>query len=402
MTQWRGYRVAALAVFVLAFSLGCPGGVGEKDVARFGAVIDLTGPLAAYGSSVRNGMDLAIEHLHADPEFPYEIEVEVADSGGDPAAAARLTDELYGKGVLAVVAGVSSGETLACLPAADKHGRVLISPAASSPELSGKSENFYRLTPSDELEGAKLGNFVVETLELDGVVVFMADTAYGRGFAERFQAELERLGSQVQETLVFPAGQSDFSQEVATLLELEAPAVLISGHWHETTAALKSLRSENYEGKVLTTSSFSTARAMAEAGASAEGLIFAQSPYDVSSDQEPIRTFVDSYQARFGAVPDFYAAHGYDTMIVLGEALKKQGPVALELWKGVVGLRSFPGVTGAIQFDEQGDVKKYPRIYFIMDGAAVDYIKYFEQRKKEIQERLEQIKAQQKRMTGGS
>ena len=90
-------------------------------------------------------------------------------------------------------------------------------------------------------------------------------------------------------------------------------------------------------------------------------------------------------------------------MIVLAEALKKASrPTSSEIWKGMRQIQSFPGVTGIVQFDEKGDVQKYPRIYTVSDGRLVDYDKYVEGKRREILERLQRLNREAERTRRGA
>ena len=129
------------------------------------------------------------------------------------------------------------------------------------------------------------------------------------------------------------------------------------------------------------------------------GVLFSQTVFDVSSDLEPVKGFVAGYEARYGSKPDFYAAHGYDSMLVLGEALKNWDGIPMDLWRGFAGINSFPGVTGSIQFNEQGDVQKYPRVFRFQDGIPVDFEQYLEKREEAIRERMRALAERRRAVT---
>ncbi len=82
--------------------------------------------------------------------------------------------------------------------------------------------------------------------------------------------------------------------------------------------------------------------------------------------------------------------------MALAQALQEGGPMPNDFWKSVRGLRDFTGVTGPIQFDERGDVQKYPRVYVVEDGDLVDYEKEVEKRRQELLERLRRLEEAQR------
>ena len=118
---------------------------------------------------------------------------------------------------------------------------------------------------------------------------------------------------------------------------------------------------------------------------------------------EKIQAFVSSYREAYGVPPGLYAAHGYDAMMVMAEALAKAGPIASDFWKGITSIREFAGVTGMIQFDERGDVQKFPRVYVVEEGNLIDYEAEVEKRRRELLERLRDLERRQRQKAlGGS
>jgi branched-chain amino acid transport system substrate-binding protein len=166
-------------------------------------------------------------------------------------------------------------------------------------------------------------------------------------------------------------------------------------------AQIKALREAGYQGKILTTSAFAFTQALEEAGAAAEGLFFTQTVFDLASEAEPIRGFRESYRMAYGEDPGIYAAHGYDAMKILAEALRKGGTLPSDFEKGILGISSFPGVTGSLQFDEKGDVQKYPRVYRIKDGQPLNYEEYVRDMKQAFQKRMQEIEQRRKALLRG-
>ena len=389
-TCWTLLAIAAL-------SLGCG---GTKSV-EFGAVLPLSGDpeTITYGESIKRGVELAFDEAKQDPNLGYQISLRVADSAADPATSARQLESLYQEGVLAAVGGVFSTEALEAVKVADRYERVLISPSASIPELTGASRNFFRVWPSDFVEGTKMGNFAALTLKLKTMVILAAESPYGRGIQGVFEGEFERHGSKLLEVIEYPPNTSEFEGLIERVLTLNPDGVYLAAFWSEITDMLSELRRQGYEGKILTTAAFATPQAIEAAGEDAEGVYFTQTVFDVSSQDEPIKSFVSSYRERYGSDPDLYAAHGYDATRILIEALRNaKGVFPSDFWKGMRSIRSFPGVTGSIQFDEKGDVQKYPRVYLIRDGYPVYYEAYVKQVREAFQKRLRDIEERRKRL----
>ena len=115
---------------------------------------------------------------------------------------------------------------------ADQRDRVLLSPSASSPDLTGASRNFFRIFPSDFVEGTKMGQFAKQKLNLAQVVVLATQSPYGQGIQGVFANEFVRQGGEIVETLEFPAATSDVSGLIERVSTLQPGEMII---WNNFT-----------------------------------------------------------------------------------------------------------------------------------------------------------------------
>ena len=388
MLRRVGFSILFLSVF------GCSTDTGIK----IGLVVPLSGEFSIYGSPVRKGVELALEEL---ANSGTVIELEVIDTEGNAEKAAEAMETCIDNGALAVIGGVTSVEALEMVGIADRTDHVLLSPSASSPQLTGISRNFYRIFPSDALEGTTMGNFAYQRLELESAVIVAKEETYAKGNQEVFRAEFERNGGRVLETIQYPEGAGDFSGLLERVVSLDPPGVYLAAFADDIGAMINELRRQGYQGKILTTSAFASPEAIEQVGGNAEGVFLTQAVFEVNSEDPEIQAFVAAYREKYGFAPGLYAAHGYDAMMVLAQAISDNGSgLASDLWKSMRSLRDYTGVTGAVQFDERGDVQKFPRVYVVQNGNLVDYISEIEKRRKELLEQLRTLQEEQRARSG--
>jgi len=364
---------------------------GGQAPVLVGAVLPLSGQFAIYGEPIRKGIELAFEEIKANGDAGFDLELEIKDSQGDPDLAKQQLEELYDAGAPAVIGGATTEEALAMVEVADSVDKVLISPSASSPRLSGISTNFFRVFPSDFLEGTKMGHFATQTLNVEKVMIVASQAPYAKGIQQVFRQEFERNGGQVLDVVEYPRNTSDLGGVLDRVMTVKPEAVYLADYADGLVTLLQGLLERGYKGKILTTSSIASGEVLQKAGAAAEGVLFTQSNYDVGSDDPLIQAFVKAYREKYDELPDLYAAHGYDAMRVYARALHEGGRRAREFWQGMRSINSFPGVTGTIQFDEQGDVQKFPRVYIVKDARFIDYDKVLEERRKQLDERRREL-----------
>lgn len=367
-------------------------GCGSDNPILVGVVLPLSGEFAIYGEPIRKGIELAYEEIEAQDDYPYPLELRVEDSQGNAERAAELLDQLFGAGAPAAIGGVITDEALAMVEVADRRDRVLLSPSASSPLLSGISTNFYRVFPSDFLEGTKMGHFATQTLNVEEVVIAAAESQYAKGIQQVFQQEMVRNGARVMEVIEYPRNTADLGGVVERIMTLTPDAVYLADYASGLVTLIRGLEDRGFGGQILTTSSIAAPEVLDQAGDALEGVTFTQSNYDVTSEEPHIQAFVQAYEERYDKTPDLYAAHGYDAMRVYARALVEGGGRRpSDVWQGMKGLTNFPGVTGAIQFDEQGDVQKFPRVYVVRDGEFIDYDSVLEERRQALEQRRREL-----------
>lgn len=387
----EGFRVFNLRRFVpllgIALVIGTVAGCGKGPI-KFGAVLPLTGHAQLYGQAIQKGLQLAYEEAKKKPDYS-QLELKVADSGSDPKRAASELRKIYDGGAIAAIGGVTSAEALTMVKVCDDENRVLLSPSASLPQLSGISSNFFRIFPSDFAEGTVMARYAVDNLRLRTGVVLAKTEPYAKGIQKVFADEFQRKGGKILETIEFPQNTSDFAALADRVVTLKPDFVYIAAYAQEISAIIKDLRADQFGGLILTTSSFAAAETIAQTGPAAEGAYFTQTVFQTEGKlPDNVKAFVDAFKQRYGAAPDLYAAQGFDALNTLLEAYRQGGTSAISFWKGMRGVHEYAGVTGLIQFDDKGDVQKFPHVYIVTKGKAVDV----------EEERQRQIEAARKKM----
>ena len=85
--------------------------------------------------------------------------------------------------------------------------------------------------------------------------------------------------------------------------------------------------------------------------------------------------FVKKYKAKYnGETPDDMAALGYDSAIILAEAIKKAGTTDGEkLRAAIAATMAHPGITGSITLDEKRNATK-PAVILGIGGGGFQFV----------------------------
>lgn len=335
---------------------------------RLGVVLPETGSAAVYGASVKTGISLALAGHRKAGGRP--VEVWYRDSGSDPARAASACEALLEQGAALVIGGATSAEAKAMIGVADRIGRVLLSPSASAPDLTGRSDRFFRVYPSDELEGVQAAEFLVEKRNARSVLILSESNEYARGLLPVFVARLQALGAQVVGPEML--GDEGWEGRVRLALAHQAPAgVYVCGYGEAITRSLVVLRAAGFRGTVCTTSAIHATALLSRLGHEAEGLFFPLATADLSGDGEPARRFITTYRQTYNLEPDVYASYGHDAALAALAALFSQPrPVPEGLGASLRALRGVRGVMGPLEFDRDGNIQRTLQTHWIRAGKV--------------------------------
>ncbi len=388
MTTWR-----AGGLLVAATLLG--GCSGEP---RVGVVIPETGEAAVYGASIKQGVQLAFEHGKAKGSIPADLLVEYRDSRSQVDVAAALAREQYDQGALAVIGGVTTAEAQAMVVVADRAERVLMSPSASAPDLSRNSLFFFRTCPSDDLEGPQIVKILTRSPDTRAVLIIQEPGPYAIGLLPVVLGEMRKRNVEVCGTAPIQMTDADWERKLHDRITSRQPqAVFVCASGGNLLAAIRALRAVQYGGVIAAPSGLAARELIRRGGADLEGVFFPMVAVNwFEPKEEIVKEFLSSFQSRYGARPDIYAAQGYDAALAVGmahAAVRIRSGKELQL--RLKGLAEVMGVTGTLAFDDYGSIKHFPRTYWIRNGEVDDFEEYLDEEKKKLQRQWEEL------MSGG-
>lgn len=372
----------------LALLCGCSGEL------RVGVVVPESGEAAIYGSSIKQGIELAFAHGAAKGTMPAGLIVEYRDSRSDPQVAATHARELYQAGALAVIGGVTTAEAEAMLQEAERAKGVLMSPSASAPELSRRSIYFFRTCPSDDYEGPQVVKILTRSPDVRLVLIVQEPGPYASGLLPVVLGEMRKRDVQACGTAPVQTSDVDWERQMRDRIAACQPqAVFICASGRNLLNVVRALRALEYRGMIVTTSALPARELVQQGGAALEGIFFPMVAVNwLKPKDEIVKEFLSSFQARYGVRPDIFAAQGYDAALAVGLAyasLTTRSGKDLQL--KLKGLADRSGVTGALAFDDYGSIKHYPRTYWIREGRVDDFEEYLNQQKEIIRQQMEEI-----------
>lgn len=203
---------------------------GEPIV--IGGLTSLTGPFAAWGVHVRDGMELAVEEINADGGVdgrPLELSVVDDQSNADEGTAAmeRLVDE----GVVAVGGIISSDVGLATARAAEELATPLFLVKAGSGAILTQESRFTFRTclPAAPMVAGPIAQYA-ESEGFTRVGAIIADYAWGQAIRAALETEFAELEGVELQVEVAPVPEQDFTTYLRSLEGFGPDLIVATGH----------------------------------------------------------------------------------------------------------------------------------------------------------------------------
>jgi len=359
----------ALIVLGIAVLLGCQ----PPEPIRIGFVGGTSGRVADLGIAGRDAVLLAVElRNRAGGVAGRQVELLIKDDQQNPDVAQRAVRELIAQGVVAIIGPMTSAMAIAVVPIANDAQVLLMSPTATTDDLTGRDDYFFRANASTLDNASRIARYHVSqhaTRRL-AVAYDLRNKSYTESWLDGFRAAYVQGGGEMIRALGFESGGETALLRLAQdLLAAPADQVLIVANSMDTALLCQQIRKLDRRAPIITSEWAVTERLIELGGKAVEGVIVAQN-FDRNSTEPRYLAFYQAYRDRFHREPGFGGVIAFDAANVVLDALALQ-QAGRSVKETVLAMRRFEGVQEPIIFDEFGDVKRSLFITVVRDGQFV-------------------------------
>lgn len=334
----------------------------------------LTGKQGELGVQERNGVQLAVETVNELGGIAgRKIQLIIKDDFGKLDKARDADTDLIKAGVVAIIGHATTSQTLAGLDVTNPAKVIMLSPTASTPELSGIDDYFFRIYPSFKESAQAFAQYIYENKRIKKMsLIYDSDNlAYAQVYSKTFSEKYYELGGEVvSETSFSSVSQPDFSGILTNIRNKDAQGLLIVASDADTALIAQRTKSIDWPVELFTSAWAQTKTLIDNGGQAVEAMMLEQS-YLLTSEVPSFIDFKTRYQKRFGEDPSFGAAFAYEATLVLAEALKKTGGKSDGLKEALTQTKDFKGVVEHFSIDEFGDVERPFYLSSIIKGEYV-------------------------------
>jgi len=376
------WSALAISLLVLATS-GCNkpasnssgGGSASSsgsDQIKIGEFASLTGKEAAFGQSSHKGTLLAIEEANAaGGVLGKKIEFIYEDNRSTPGESATIVKKLITRdGVVAVLGEVASGRSLEAGPICQANKIPMISPSSTNPKVTETGDYIFRVCFTDPFQGKLLAGFGKRSLKATKVAILSDVSApYSMGLAQYFREPFVADGGQIVSEQKYTGGDKDFKAQLTAIKAANPDAIFVPGYYTEAGLIVAQARQLGITVPLFGGDGWEAPELIQIAGNSLEGTYYS-THFSAENEDPMIKKFVAAFKAKNGGeVPDAMAALGYDSAMVLIDAIKRAGtPEGAKLREALAATKDYPGLTGKTTLDAQRNATKSAVIITVKDG----------------------------------
>jgi ABC-type branched-subunit amino acid transport system substrate-binding protein len=210
-----------------------------------------------------------------------------------------------------------------------------------------------RVIPDDRQSGYALVNQIFNRDKHSRVAVIRTNNRYGRVGILHFTRSSTRIGYPLIIEERFNDGETDFKEQLERIKKTSPDAIQIWGNAKESALILQQIRELGMNQPVYGSDRMVNLEFLKIAGKLADGVV-TTCQYNPDAENPKLKAFKTNYFKRFGQEPDVFAAHAYDGMNIIIEAIQKAGlnrVLIRDLLTDLKTFQGYQGVTGKIIFD---------------------------------------------------
>lgn len=339
---------------------------------RVGAFMSLTGDTSQYGLSSLNGIRMAVEEANAAGGVKgLRVDVVVRDTRSDAVETASAVEQLAREErVHALVGEVVSSRSLAAARVAQREQVPMLTPSATSPELTAVGDYVFRSCYTDTFQGVALARFAIESLgAMRAALIIDRDQRYSVELARLIREDFERRGGKVVAAQEYPDGESDFSVQLAEVGAAQPDVIFIPGYYMEVALIARQARALGINTPLVGGDGWDSPRLVQLGGTAMTGGYF--TTHFSAEDPDPqVQRFVADYRRLYGSAPDAFAATGYDAARIVLAAIERAPTLERSAVRdALAATREFPGVTGPATFNAERNAVKPIVVVRIGEGG---------------------------------
>jgi branched-chain amino acid transport system substrate-binding protein len=382
----RRQALVALTAVLFALATGCkqssPSGAdggtagssaaGASEPIKIGEFASLTGSEAAFGQSSHKGTQLAFDEINkAGGLLGRPVVHLVEDNRSTAGESVTIVKKFVSREkVVGILGEVASGRSLEAAPVCQASHVPMVSPSSTNPKVTEIGDYIFRVCFIDPFQGKLLADFAKRTLKAQSAAILSDVSApYSVGLADFFRQRFTAEGGKIVIEQKYASKDKDFRAQLTAIKAANPDVIFVPGYYTEAGLVVAQARQLGINLPVFGGVGWEAPQLIEIAGAALKNTYYS-THYSPEAKSEKVESFAKAFQAKFGGeTPDAMAALGYDSAMVLADAIRRAGSTdGAKVRDALAATKDYPCVTGKTTLDAQRNASKAAVIITVENG----------------------------------
>ncbi len=385
-------RKALLAVVAAALllmpSVLFANGQSDEKVIKIGFNIPLTGDSPKVGEGTKLAAEIIKEEINGEGglevggekymlDFIYvdnELKAESAVS-----AAYKLIEQDQ---VLAIVGPDTSSRAIPAGQVANDNRTPLISPWSTNPNTTLDRPFVFRACFLDPFQAPVAVKFADSEFGVEkAAIMYNLEDDYSKTLAGLFKDAWEAINGPGSVVAFESYGQKDqdFSVQLTKIVASDAELLYLPSFYNKVAMIVPQAKDLGWDKPVMGSDSWGSADLVKLSEGAVKGYYFT-THYAAAGAKGATKDFIDTYNEKYGYVPDDVGALSFDAVNIVLKAIQDAGLTGdlkadrVAIKDAIAAIQSYPGITGNMTFTPEGDPIKDAVVVKVNDAGEFEFV----------------------------
>ena len=339
--------------------LAHPRAVRAEDEIAVGAVVPLTGPLAASGLQYYDALQMAQDDINAaggikGRKFRIVFEDTQASNSIAVNAFIKLSQEINPPFIFLSSYTI---QNLATEPQVAKAGIPVVYAGGAVAIADRKDPWMFRIRPQDNIPAGAIADTLVNKLGARDIGIIQVQDDYGTGTANAIVEALKPLGGNVVARETYNVKDNDFSPQLLAMKNKNAKAFVALSYVRDGALVLTQRRNLGIDIPMVGNTSFVIPSLLdLVTPADTDGLYSIIDSVLGAAFSPKSAVYTNHFLDRFKMKADPFGSCYYDAAMILADALREVGPDRDKIRAHFAAVKDYAGVTRNFTTDERGNM----------------------------------------------
>lgn len=365
------YVFASLVVFSILVFSGCTKNEPKKvqGAIKMGAILPLTGDVPDQGEAAQKAILLAIDEINKSGGINGKnLSAVFEDSQCQAQKGVSSINKLIEVDHVDFIVGdICDSVTAAIMPIAENKKTVLITPGSTSPDISNAGDYIFRFWFSED----DLGLLVAQKarqMNYDRIAILYVNNAWGIAQKNGVSKNFQSLGGSIVSEQAIDPESVDYRTEILKSEESNPDAYYLGLLPNGLALSMQQMKERKLAKRVFSHGGLvGSTQTLGLGGSYLEGII---APFVNNSSSD----FVNRFKNKYDSDPGITADSAYDSVNAVIDIIRKENKYDSDtIRNGLYHLKNYPGASGTISVDENGDAHRPLQMMIVRNNKLVLY-----------------------------